>query len=215
MFIEQGIHLRNRFWKYLVGSLLIILASSIGQVPLLVAVMVKSFSEGNGFPKDESDLMKTLESNLTLFLIMISFAFAIAGIYFVLRFLHQQKLHEIITTRKKIDWSRVGFSFFVWAVFSIVSTVVLYYMEPTDFIVEFKPIPFLLLFIIATVMIPIQTTCEELVFRGYLMQGFGNLAGNKWFPLVMTSVIFGSMHILNPEVLYRHRFFTGNHDVDG
>ena len=49
-------------------------------------------------------------------------------------------------------------------------------------------------------MIPIQTTCEELVFRGYLMQGFGNLALNKWFPLVMTSVIFGMMHIFNPEV---------------
>jgi hypothetical protein len=49
-------------------------------------------------------------------------------------------------------------------------------------------------------MIPIQTSCEEYVFRGYLMQGFGNLARNKWFPLVMTSSIFGLMHIANPEV---------------
>lgn len=32
------------------------------------------------------------------------------------------------------------------------------------------------------------------------MQGFGNLAKNKWFPLVMTSLIFGAMHYLNPEV---------------
>ena len=32
------------------------------------------------------------------------------------------------------------------------------------------------------------------------MQGFANLAKNKWFPLVMTSVIFGTMHIANPEV---------------
>jgi membrane protease YdiL (CAAX protease family) len=32
------------------------------------------------------------------------------------------------------------------------------------------------------------------------MQGFGNLSKNKWFPLVMTSVIFGVMHIMNPEV---------------
>ena len=49
-------------------------------------------------------------------------------------------------------------------------------------------------------MIPIQTSTEEYVFRGYLMQGFANLSRNKWFPLIMTSVIFGSMHILNPEV---------------
>jgi len=32
------------------------------------------------------------------------------------------------------------------------------------------------------------------------MQGFGTLAKNKWFPLLMTSVIFGGMHIFNPEV---------------
>lgn len=32
------------------------------------------------------------------------------------------------------------------------------------------------------------------------MQGFANLAKNKWFPLLMTSVIFGGMHIFNPEV---------------
>jgi membrane protease YdiL (CAAX protease family) len=31
------------------------------------------------------------------------------------------------------------------------------------------------------------------------MQGFANLAGIK-FPLLMTSVIFGGMHIFNPEV---------------
>jgi hypothetical protein len=32
------------------------------------------------------------------------------------------------------------------------------------------------------------------------MQGFGMLAKNKWFPLLMTSVIFGTLHIANPEV---------------
>jgi hypothetical protein len=32
------------------------------------------------------------------------------------------------------------------------------------------------------------------------MQGFANLAKNKWFPLFMTSLIFGGMHWFNPEV---------------
>ena len=32
------------------------------------------------------------------------------------------------------------------------------------------------------------------------MQGFANLAKNKWFPLLMTSLIFGGMHWFNPEV---------------
>lgn len=32
------------------------------------------------------------------------------------------------------------------------------------------------------------------------MQGIGLMAKNKWVPLVLTSTIFGLMHILNPEV---------------
>ena len=113
MFIEQGIHKENKFWKYIVGSLLIILASTIGQVPLLVAVMAKSFSEGKTFPTDQNDLMKVLDSNLTLFLILLSFAFAVAGIYFVIRYLHSQSMMSILTSRSKLDWSRIGFSFVI------------------------------------------------------------------------------------------------------
>ena len=200
MLIEQGIHKENKFWKYLVGSVLIFLASTIGQVPLLVAVLFKSFAQGKGFPTDESDLMNVLDPNATLFLIMLSFVFAAAGIYLVLRFLHRQTLKSIITSRQNIDWGRIWFSFLVWAAFTIVSTLVMYYISPEDFIFNFKPVPFLCLLLIGIVMIPIQTTCEELVFRGYLMQGFGNLALNRWFPLVMTSVLFGMLHIFNPEV---------------
>ncbi len=200
MFIEQGIHSENNFWKYLLGSILIIFASTIGQIPLLGAVFAKSFTEGNGFPSDSNNLMKVLDSNLTLFLIMLSFAFAIGGIYLVVKYLHRQSLFSMVSTREKLDWNRFWFSFLIWTIFTIVSTILMYFMKPEDFVMNFRPIPFLILFVVATVMIPIQTTCEELVFRGYLMQGFGNLALNKWFPLVMTSVIFGMMHIFNPEV---------------
>ena len=49
-------------------------------------------------------------------------------------------------------------------------------------------------------MIPLQTSFEEYLFRGYLMQGIGVLAKNRWLPLVITSVIFGALHFFNPEV---------------
>ena len=107
---------------------------------------------------------------------------------------------SITTSRTKIDWNRVFFSFSIWSVFTIVSTVAFYFSNPNDFVINFKPIPFAILVVIGTVLIPIQTSTEEYVFRGYLMQGFANLAKNKWFPLLMTSVIFGLMHISNPEV---------------
>jgi len=49
-------------------------------------------------------------------------------------------------------------------------------------------------------MIPLQTSMEEYYMRGYMMQGLGILTKNRWFPLLFTSLLFGLLHIFNPEV---------------
>lgn len=200
MFLEQGIKPENKFWKYLLGSVFIITASFIGQLPFSVAMIYKSFVDKIVIPTDNDSALKIFEPNLTLFLVMISFAFAFAGIYFVITYIHKQTLLSITTARKKIDWKRILFSFFLWSLFSIISFFIIYFQSPEKFVWNFKLIPFLILFLIGIVLIPIQTSTEEYVFRGYLMQGFANLARNKWFPLMMTSLLFGSMHVWNPEV---------------
>lgn len=200
MFIEQGIKSENKFWKYIVGSILIIIASFLGQAPLLIALFYDTFVKGKPYPSSNDDIMRFFEPNLTLFLVLISFVFAMLGIFFVVRYLHNQTMLSITTARAKIDWKRVFFSFSIWAFFTIISTLAFYLSNPNDFVINFKPIPFAILVLIGTVLIPIQTSTEEYIFRGYLMQGFANLAKNKWFPLIMTSVIFGVMHISNPEV---------------
>lgn len=201
MFLLKAFTPQNHFWKYLVGSLIIIIASTIGQLPLLFAVMAKLSGEGKSiFGIDERSLMSTLEKNTTLFLILLSFLVALGGIVLVLKLLHKQQLIDITTSRSKIDWKRVFFSFGLWAAFQIIVTVIAFYAAPEDYVWNFKLEPFLILLVIATIMIPIQTSVEEFVFRGYLMQGFGLLAKNKWFPLLLTSIIFGGMHFANPEV---------------
>jgi len=200
MFLEQAIKPENRFWKYLLGSVFIITASFIGQVPFTLAIIYKSFINKTAVPTDNASALKMFEPNLTLFLLMISFVFALAGIYFVIKYIHKQTLLSITTARKKVDWNRIIFSFLLWSVFSIITILTVYYQSPEEYVWNFKLIPFLILVLIGTILIPIQTSTEEYIFRGYLMQGFANLARNKWFPLVMTSLIFGLMHILNPEV---------------
>lgn len=200
MFLEQGIKPENKFWKYLLGSVFIISASFVGQLPITAAVFYKTFTDHIAFPTTNEGVMNMFESNTTLFLVMISFVFAFAGIYFVVKFIHHQTLLSVTTSRSRVDWKRIWFSFFVWTFFSLISFLFVYLRAPEQFVLQFKLIPFLVLVILGCVLIPIQTTTEEYVFRGYLMQGFANLAQNRWFPLLMTSFIFGSMHWTNPEV---------------
>ncbi|WP_343707288.1 CPBP family intramembrane glutamic endopeptidase [Flavobacterium sp.] len=201
MFLEQGIKPENKFWKYLLGSVFIISASFIGQIPITAAVFYKAFTEHAAFPNTNEGVMKMFESNTTLFLVMISFIFAFAGIYFVVKYIHHQTLLSVTTSRSKVDWKRIWFSFFLWAFFSLLSFLFVYLRSPEQFMLHFKLVPFLILALLGCILIPIQTSTEEYVFRGYLMQGFANLSQNRWFPLLMTSVIFGSMHWANPEVV--------------
>lgn len=200
MFLENGFLPQNKFWKYLVGSLIIIVASTIGQMPLIIAIGIKSFKTGKPFPMTETGMMTFLNLNTTLFLILFSFVVALIAIFLVVKYLHRQTFLSVTTSREKVDWKRILFSFSLWGGFTAAVTIIMYYYNPGDFVLNFKPIPFLILAVIGILLIPVQTSTEEYVFRGYLMQGFALLAKNRWFPLVMTSVIFGSMHIANPEV---------------
>lgn len=201
MFIAQGFKVKgNHFWKYILGSIIVIMASFIGQLPWLIAIAVKLMQEGKPIEMDPNSIINILDSNLTLFLMLFSFVIAILAFYFVVKYFHRQKFLEVTTSRKKVDWKRIFFSFGIWAIISVLTIVASYFASPENFEVQFKPVQFAILAVIAIALIPIQTSTEEYIFRGYLMQGFALLSKNKWFPLVLTSLIFGLLHIANPEV---------------
>lgn len=200
MFIEQGFIPENKFWKYLLGSFIVIMASFFGQVPLMFAIGAEAMSSGRPMPATQDGMMAFLDMNLTLLLVLVSFAFAMAGLIIVVKKLHKQPFTYIVTSRNTTDWGRITFAFVLWTIFSVGSVLLAYYTEPGKYIYQFNWDKFLILALIAIPLIPIQTSVEELVFRGYLMQGFGLLSKNRWFPLMMTSLIFGGMHLANPEV---------------
>lgn len=202
MYIEQAFKSLHDWWRYLVGIIIIIFASQIGSIPLVVAIAIKTFTSGGGLDslQDTNSMLTVLDSNLTLFLMLLSFAIGLLGVYFVARFLHKQPFIELTTSRKKTDWGRVFFGFGLIAVLTIVLTGLDYYSNPEDYVVQFDLVPFIILAIIAIIMVPLQTSFEEYLFRGYLMQGIGVLAKNRWLPLIVTSVVFGGLHMANPEV---------------
>jgi len=198
MFIAQAHRFQHEFWRYLIGSLLVIIAATVGQIPLLIALIMENGMDM--FTGNSQQMMASLNPNFLTFLMLLSFAVGFVGLFGALRGLHQQSFKSVTTTRKKVDWKRILFGFTLVAIFTIVVTFIDYQTNPAHYELNFKPIPFLILFVIAIIFVPIQTSLEEYVFRGYLMQGFGLLAKNRWFPLLMTSLIFGGLHFFNPEV---------------
>jgi membrane protease YdiL (CAAX protease family) len=81
-----------------------------------------------------------------------------------------------------------------------VSTLLVYFISPENFTINFNPVDFFIFLFLAIILIPLQTSFEEFLFRGYLMQGIGVVTKSRLIPLIITSVLFGVMHIANPEV---------------
>ena len=196
MFLWDKSYKLKSFWYYILGSFILILFSTIGQLPMIPFLP----SELPSPDADPMDIFKTIPSNLRLFLLLLSFAFVLPGIWLVVKKLHDLPIMSILSSRKKIDLERVLYSFMLWG--TVVSAFVFleYSLNPENYVFNFKVKEFLILAVIAILFIPIQTSVEEIVFRGYLMQGFGHWLNSRFMALFLTSTVFGSLHLANPEI---------------
>lgn len=201
MYIAQAFKSLHDWWRYIIGLFIVVIAITIGQVPFTIAVMLKMNQEGeNVMAMNESNMMSYLEPNLNLFLMLLSFAVGLVALLLVTKYLHKQSFTQLTTSRKQIDWKRVLFIFFFWGIISSGLVLADYFTTPENYELNFKLEPFIILCIVAIIFVPLQTSFEEYLFRGYLMQGIGVVVKNKWMPLIITSLIFGLLHIANPEV---------------
>ena len=200
MFIEEAYKGKYDGWRYFLGVLIIFIGwQFIGAVPLMGALIYKVMGTGE-FPTDISEMADLLGSNLFLFLMLFSFAVGLLSVFLTAKFLHEQSIKSLTTARKRIDWKRIGFAFIVWTLVSTLFIVIDILVSPEDYVFNFKPIPFLILLLITVLFLPLQTSFEEYFMRSYLMQGIGVASKKRWVPLLITSLIFGLLHVFNPEV---------------
>ncbi len=201
-YIQQAYEVLHDSWRYLVGIVIIFAFwQIIGIIPLMIFIGIEVANGASlSIATDISQMSLLLGKNLFLFLMLFSFATGLVGLILTAKILHKQSFTHLTTARPKIDWKRFWFIFIIWGAFSICTTVISYYLTPGDYIFNLNLKPFIILCIIVILLIPLQTSFEEYLFRGYLMQGIGVLCKNKWLPLVLTSLGFGLLHGLNPEV---------------
>lgn len=198
MYIEQVRNSTNSFWLYIIGVFILGVVIIIGNIPFGFLILAEAGVDAAQLTLAEQ--MKVLPSNTTLFLLLLPFALVFGAILLITKSLHKLKLRELITSRSKVDWKRVRFGFGTVALSFIAMLVVGYFIDPESVQWNFKPKLFALLVLISVIMVPLQTSAEELFFRGYLMQGLGRIFPMRLLPFVITSTLFGLLHFANPEV---------------
>ncbi len=194
-FLEDFSEEKRPLGFYLLGSLIVLIFSFIGQIPMFFFLPNEINTSSDGL-----DIFSTLDKNLLLFLLLLPSFFSFLGLWFVVKQIHFRSIISIITSRKKVDFKRFMFAFILWSLVSILIFFLEILINPSDYEWNFNFSKFLVLFLISITMIPVQSILEELVFRGYLMQGFSVFFKSRLLSLLTTSIIFGLLHILNPEI---------------
>lgn len=201
-FIQTGFKGKNDWWMYVVMFFIVLIGTVIGQIPVTIAAMFKVDGDMGRFVESANKNFADLgiDSNWYLFLLLLSFVVPFIFFYAAVRGMHKKKIAWIITSRNTIDWSRIRFGVLFWGIITIIMLSGAMLLEPDVYVWNFKPIPFLILVLVALVFIPIQTTLEELLFRGYYFQGLGMLFKNNFIPLIVMGCVFGLLHGANPEI---------------
>ncbi|MCB0853567.1 MAG: CPBP family intramembrane metalloprotease [Bacteroidetes bacterium] len=200
-FIQRAGEGKNQWYWYLITILFLFIANIIGSIPASVAFLMGA---GSGSDIQSMDAINPeamgLHPALGLALLLLPFALSIVGIWIGIRFLHRRPFSSLITAKSKIDWARFFFSFLVWFGLMAGFEIIAWLVSPENYTFTFDAAKFFPTLIVVLLFIPLQTSMEELLFRGYLLQGFGLWLKRPWATILITSVAFGLMHIANPEI---------------
>ena len=191
---------RNSFGLYIGGIAVLILLFILGGLPLL-------FDASTRFPGLELDIenpafIKAYGSTRLLVGELRSFFLACIGFVWYLRSAHKRPLHSIFTAAPHFRWKRFfGFGLLLFLLLCLLTLLEVLFSGQSAMVQwNFKAQEFWLLFLFSLLLIPFQAGIEELVFRVYALQGLYLRTKSVWLSIGLSSAMFATMHISNPEI---------------
>jgi len=153
-------------------------------------------------PEANATLMKAIGVSPTAYMLfLLVFPFSLIALYLGQKFLHKRSILSLHTAAKKIRWTRGMQAFLLtWVVLGSF-TLIGHFSGLSPINTNFDAGRFAIYALVSLTFLPMQSGTEEIVFRGYLNQGFTHILKNKWIAFIITSVLFAAMHLSNPEAL--------------
>ena len=126
MYIEQGYKGNIGLWKYFVLP--------IGFIGFMAVNYVLTLSSPVSTEEMLNDMIAKLGSNIVLIMLLAPLA---VGLFVVLGWtalVHQQSIVSLTTSRRKIDWKRIFYAFFLWGGLTVLLTGIDVFLSPEDYV---------------------------------------------------------------------------------
>ena len=130
---------------------------------------------------------------------LIAFVPFFFGVYVHTRII-KRPFRSLITPHKHVDASHIVIGAVTWLFIISSFALVGKFIDPGAMSYTFDIRVFLPALLVLLLLLPIQTTVEELFFRGFLSQTLSKAIKNPFVINVLASLIFAGLHLANPEV---------------
>ncbi|MFY7733747.1 MAG: CPBP family intramembrane glutamic endopeptidase, partial [Bacteroidia bacterium] len=99
-----------------------------------------------------------------------------------------------MTTQENINWKMYFIGFLAWGNLLFIGLLISDYKKFEVFLANFNASHFLILFLLGFVAIGIQSFFEEILVRGYFLQGLHLRIKNMAMLIIVNGLIFGVLH---------------------
>lgn len=202
--------LRSRFtppvrikrWRFWVGTLLILTSWAIGGTILSFAVLPFAGVDPRALFLEE-DLFGAFPGWGFLLFALVGFIPLAVTTPIVYRYMVGRPWRELFAVGVPFRMRRVWWGAGTWLVVMLGPSIaiLLAFPDQNGYEWNFRPEAFIPFAIIAILLLPVQTTAEEIFFRGWLMQWFSQRFSSIWVLSALSGVAFALPHMANPEVL--------------
>ncbi|MCE2734550.1 MAG: CPBP family intramembrane metalloprotease [Flammeovirgaceae bacterium] len=184
-FIENASQGNNKWWHY---------ASSIFSVVVVIAILNIIIRQAipdikKLFP--DNDFGKNLFTYILVFVIM---GVALLAFLVVASKQHQRPKMSFISSKDTLSLRQYFLGFVSWGSILFIGSSIFEYQKLEYFLANFNLYQFTVLFLVGFVAIGVQSFFEELVLRGYLLQGMHLLIKKVVLLVLLNSLVFGVLH---------------------
>ncbi len=197
-YLEAARQGRTSLLSFAAGVLVIVFFwQFLGAVPLSIYLVLTTALGPNEPSLDALFAARPLPAFL---LLMVAFLFFMLGLWLALRLVHGRPLRSLVSADGSLRWRRMAQGAGAWLVLAALQSLVEALLHPARYVWAFDPPRFFAFLLPILLLIPIQSSAEELLFRGYLLQGLGLKLRNPWLLCLLSGLVFTLPHLGNPEV---------------
>ncbi len=194
---------RPRLWRWILGTIFIVTTWQV--LGLLLTFLLASIFDLNVellFSTADEDLaaIRALPAWSSAATVLISFLPLLAATLLAYRIFLKKNIKSLFTNKEKYSYKRTWIGFASLALISGAFGAIDLILNWDSYTFSFKASAFLPYLLIALTLLPMQTTAEELFFRGWIQRWLDNGKKKQWSISILSGAIFSLPHLANPEV---------------